>query len=74
MLSAIKAKFTAAWKAHAAAVGAGVVSYLMAKAGLTPEPDPAALEAAKIASGEIVFSLVTGVGAWLATYFSPANK
>jgi hypothetical protein len=74
MLTAIKEKFTAAWKAHFAALGAGVTTYLLAKAGFIGEPDPAVLEATRNAAGEIVFSLVAGVGAWLTTYFSPANK
>jgi len=74
MLATIKQKFTAAWKAHAAAVGSGLASYLLAKMGLAPEPDAAAIGAITGGIGEIVFSVITGAVAWLVTYFSPANK
>jgi hypothetical protein len=73
MLTTIKNKFTAAWKAHAAAVGAGAAAYLLAQVGLAPEPDPAAVGAAVSGLGEIAFSVISGIGAWLATYFAPAN-
>ncbi|WP_422366426.1 hypothetical protein [Pelagibius sp.] len=73
MLESAKAKFLAAVKAHAAAVGAGLATVILAALGVIAQPDASLVDAAAKAIGAIGSAALVGAAAWLVTYISPKN-